>query len=995
MLRERLANKTTGRPECVPHPTGIGSVRVKSAGMVGMLVTLAGQLFCTFRCWAAFVAERLVLQCDWSYESARMRLAFEQIAYLCARIAPLRFAINAPNFFQHSVSFTWLFSSTLPAFAFAFCFRYFNRKVMVNMTDKRSAIFGAAFQLVAYIVSEWVVLMNSVRLATVVVCHRVFLIATLTLFFVSGMIGYVPIALYVGIHAPAFFIFWVTFHWMVDFLTCTSVGGGALVVWIVYCVKRRLEDCEREKYRVTAALDAERHYLETMQSTLRAMLASLFDASCICKGDGDLTSSTPQLEQMLIGCGNPSTISNLCDYSASAQESHRLLEFLQNASKGAIRQAEIVHTSLCSAPPKLGDGESCADLDSNILEVTLYGIALPCRDPGANAGLFVGMQLHAASAGSTVKCELLSSDVSQAPHVREDVQESNTVIESGMAMLESQSGLMMSARAPDPSLSYSGTGRDLDNETMQQQSDLSDHDSDISDLKGMKSVKSLGTLSWSISSCGHHRQANHKQDNARICSVNAVCDASTQTQPRAVCCQGAQTEPVRTAEAEVLGELQAAAENDAPVQDGGMMPTGFAPGPLCSAKPPRLPLRVQVQSGSGSRTCARIASKESSTSGSQERQLQGPLREDRTFTIELGRTAATMLGVDVKLEGACLRIIAVQEIGLCPKWNKENPDKEVMVHDSIISVNGTTGSGQAMISVMKMDNVLEIVIQREAALAQEELPGGSEASAGLASSFTVMPVRHRLASIAWFVKHWNVGRRRDMCCPWHAVLHELRKSVKRVHGIKRCNPVWSPFLGWQCQQCMSLNRDIHDHRAVCHLARPDDSIHNAAQEADNPACGSIEGNPVGCATGVVADCSSSSSNLTFVSSTEGSIASADKPAVQFKAVDFTVIDCSSSFVELCGPCPPGLCLRPWLEHGNTAFWTSYIPAVNRATISNQPIQPLLHGRVILRPPHCVSAGIKLQVDYTVTLQDPDIDDDFHMEKVAKMVFTRIRRQCDA
>jgi len=89
----------------------------------------------------------------------------------------------------------------------------------------------------------------------------------------------------------------------------------------------------------------------------------------------------------------------------------------------------------------------------------------------------------------------------------------------------------------------------------------------------------------------------------------------------------------------------------------------------------------------------------------------------RTFTITLNKTNATVpIGVDIydmdQPDTATMFIRGLKKAGLVAEWNKENPDHEVIVNDSIISVNGVNGSRLAMADVVRKMTSLEMVIQR-------------------------------------------------------------------------------------------------------------------------------------------------------------------------------------------------------------------------------------------------------------------------------------------
>jgi len=87
----------------------------------------------------------------------------------------------------------------------------------------------------------------------------------------------------------------------------------------------------------------------------------------------------------------------------------------------------------------------------------------------------------------------------------------------------------------------------------------------------------------------------------------------------------------------------------------------------------------------------------------------------KEFTITVKKTqGGPRLGVDVDLsDGVCLLIDKVND-GLVSEWNKSNPEKEVRKDDRVVSVNGASGNAQELAEVCKRDEVLNMVIERDA-----------------------------------------------------------------------------------------------------------------------------------------------------------------------------------------------------------------------------------------------------------------------------------------
>jgi len=73
-------------------------------------------------------------------------------------------------------------------------------------------------------------------------------------------------------------------------------------------------------------------------------------------------------------------------------------------------------------------------------------------------------------------------------------------------------------------------------------------------------------------------------------------------------------------------------------------------------------------------------------------------------------------------------------------------------------------------------------------------------------------------SIMWLIKHWNFGYLAIQCCPYHAALGIAFQTLKRKKK-DCCNPLWSPFTGWQCEFCTAMNHPDSNFCDLCATAR--------------------------------------------------------------------------------------------------------------------------------------------------------------------------------
>jgi len=73
------------------------------------------------------------------------------------------------------------------------------------------------------------------------------------------------------------------------------------------------------------------------------------------------------------------------------------------------------------------------------------------------------------------------------------------------------------------------------------------------------------------------------------------------------------------------------------------------------------------------------------------------------------------------VDGVSLRIVKVDEVGLVPNWNRENPSHPVRRGDRIVEVNGIRGNAQAMIEVCKTSATLTCLFRYTSELEQRHL----------------------------------------------------------------------------------------------------------------------------------------------------------------------------------------------------------------------------------------------------------------------------------
>lgn len=183
-------------------------------------------------------------------------------------------------------------------------------------------------------------------------------------------------------------------------------------------------------FKAEHGLKQERQLLEATQRTLMGMLSSIFDASCTCDANGLSLSRTPQLHALLCKGAliEPSMPLDFVDFASSVTEKNRLLTFFRHTAASSTHQATVIQASLCPRCPTATAADRAVaniepqvrDLHSSNMEVTLYGIALPCasdysaqEEAGrANQQIFVGVQFQ--------QCPVADTNIQEFEEVGED-----------------------------------------------------------------------------------------------------------------------------------------------------------------------------------------------------------------------------------------------------------------------------------------------------------------------------------------------------------------------------------------------------------------------------------------------------------------------------------------------------------------------------------------------------------------------------------------------
>ena len=241
--------------------------------------------------------------------------------------------------------------------------------LLAHEPDKTHFIWvGCLVQLLFFAVKSYFGVLMALAAPNELMQHRVFLTVSLVDLVIGPFTYQMPPPVFIGAWCPLWMSAWLYFHHVIGFLQLTVVIFGATSC-VVICYFQHLTNQERwESFQTRRALEGERKLLMTTQKALHGMLSILWDASCHCNTLGDISSTTPHLQQLL-GVDEDLVGSNICAFAADPSDVGRLQEFLRNSAAAADQQALKLH---CALRP-----ESAHDCGGKVYDVALYSIKLP------------------------------------------------------------------------------------------------------------------------------------------------------------------------------------------------------------------------------------------------------------------------------------------------------------------------------------------------------------------------------------------------------------------------------------------------------------------------------------------------------------------------------------------------------------------------------------------------------------------------------------------
>lgn len=208
--------------------------------------------------------------------------------------------------------------------------------------------------------------------------HRIFLTSFIPMMLCSATIGYLPTRMFRGVLCPMYFAAWMWFHIKLNACDVAITAFGVFMVVLTIMVKARSDSSSRKRFEALCKLEGEQRFLDATQSCLSSLLSSQFLATFVCKQDGSILCSSPQLDSLL----NQSGSADFCLFLDSPEEVRRLQNFLFDvfASKASCVQTIQVRLNADRAT-----------------HVELYAVLLPFREGGttwntSEQGIFIGLQ---------------------------------------------------------------------------------------------------------------------------------------------------------------------------------------------------------------------------------------------------------------------------------------------------------------------------------------------------------------------------------------------------------------------------------------------------------------------------------------------------------------------------------------------------------------------------------------------------------------------------
>jgi len=199
-------------------------------------------------------------------------------------------------------------------------------------------------------------------------------------------------------------------------------------------------------------------------------------------------------------------------------------------------------------------------------------------------------------------------------------------------------------------------------------------------------------------------------------------------------------------------------------------------------------------------------------------------------------------------DGASLRIVQVEEEGLIPNWNKENPSHQLRRGDRIVEVNGVRGDALAMAEACKVSSNLNLLFRYTSELEQRHhmmqyCTLGPEDFELLLLLDKAIPPRTnvRRSFIAQLPREKACASGLDRCSiclqEWHGD-DEITRLPCQHYFCTKCIEQWLTQCRAQCPMCLApVHCPVEDEEASTQSLLVDDSFDSEiGKETEDDEC---------------------------------------------------------------------------------------------------------------------------------------------------------------
>jgi len=226
-------------------------------------------------------------------------------------------------------------------------------------------------------------------------------------------VHYLPSRIYHMVVLPVNFAVTLGFHYLMGRLNVTDLLQMVMISALCYYIYTLKDQTEGRLYcanlsadRARRAAEAEHEKAEAWQKAFRGMLNGVFDARCVCDAAGAVWTSTPHLDELLLGRAESLTGSSTL--SASRLRGFSLLSFAADAAERS--RAEVFLGGLCNDGTMQKFQVSLSRRDGkSTVEVSICAIALPDAAAEEDRQFLLGFQI--VSGAEPAECqEIATSD---------------------------------------------------------------------------------------------------------------------------------------------------------------------------------------------------------------------------------------------------------------------------------------------------------------------------------------------------------------------------------------------------------------------------------------------------------------------------------------------------------------------------------------------------------------------------------------------------------